>query len=57
MGKSGNSTARSSNACGIDRSEGFADTIVQLFCIRTSGVMPYGSRRIARLPLRDTCGD
>jgi hypothetical protein len=40
------------NACGIDRSEGFADTIVQLFRIRASGVMPYGSRPVDSLPLR-----
>ena len=38
IGNWGDSSARSSNACRIDRYERVADTIVQLFRIRVSGV-------------------
>ena len=39
------------------RYQSIDDTIVQLFRIRASGVMPYRGRRMGRLPLRDTSGD
>jgi hypothetical protein len=53
----GDSSARSPNACRIDRYEGVADTIVQLSRIRVSGVMPHRSGCVASLPLRHASGD